>query len=164
MDTKTRMVGGAVLAAFFAAGVHVSLANGADGVSAPDDQAATEKLNNTIANCNKSEDDRYRAQEAQFQRERQQNQRVLTDYQAQNESLHNQYDDLRANYALLELRNDEQGKETAALQQKYQDTQATLQDMQIKYDEMLKKYQAIQDQSKPSESGIGAAARRLFGG
>ena len=162
MNAKKTIMAGAVLAALFAAGVQISVASEADAGSPPDDSAATESLNGTIANCNKSENDRYQAQDAEFQRERQQNQSVLAQYQAQNDSLHKQYDDLRANYVLLEQKNDDQGKETAALQQKYQDTRQNLQEMQQQYDEILKKYQSIQDESK--QSGIGGVARRLFGG
>src|SRR5438105_4195196 len=100
MNTKTRMLTGALLAGIFAAGVHISLASGADSAPPPEDSAATLKLNNSIATCNKAEDDRFQAQQVQFERERQQNQRILAQFQTQNDSMHKQYDDLRANYAL----------------------------------------------------------------
>jgi len=159
MNAKTRVLTGATLVAIFAAGLHISLASGADNGPSPEDAAASGKLNNAIANCNKSEDDRFAAQQAQFQRERQDNQRVLAQYQTQNDAMHKQYDDLRANYALLEQTNDEQRKQNAELQQRYQETQQKFQDMQKNYDELVKNYQSIQDKLK--DSGL---AHRLFGG
>lgn len=161
MNAKSRILTGAMLAAFFAAGVQISIANGADTAASPDDAAASGVLNNAIASCNKSEDDRFQAQQAQFQRERQDNQRVLTQYQTQNDAMHKQYDDLRANYALLEATNDEQKKQNAELQQNYQETQKKLQDMQKNYDELVKNYQSIQDQLNPKDKGL---IGRLFGG
>ena len=159
MNAKTRMLTGAMLATLFAAGVHVSLAAGAGNVPPPDDQAASGILNNAIASCNKSEDDRFAAQQTQFQQERQDNQRVLAQFQTQNDAMHKQYDDLRANYALLEQTNDEQRKQNEELQQRYQETQQKFQDMQKNYDEVVKNYEAIQQKLKDSD-----LAHRLFGG
>lgn len=161
MNTRSRILTGAILAAFVAAGAQISIANGADTAASPDDAAASGVLNNAIASCNKSEDDRFQAQQAQFQRERQDNQRVLVQYQTQNDAMHKQYDDLRANYALLEATNDEQKKQNAELQQNYQETQKKLQDMQKNYDELVKNYQSIQDQLNPKDKGL---IGRLFGG
>ena len=159
MNAKTRILTGAMLASLFAAALQISVASGADTASSADDAAASGILNNAIASCNKSEDDRFAAQQAQFQKERQDNQRVLAEYQSQNDAMHKQYDDLRANYSLLEQTNDEQRKQNAELQQKYQETQQKFQDMQKNYDDMVKNYQAIQEKLKDS-----SLAHRLFGG
>ncbi len=128
----------AVLTVMIGATAPVSLASGADAVNVIDDHAATEKLNTVIATCNKSEDDRFQAQLAQFQQERQRNQDVMAQFRTQNDAMHRQYDDLRANYALLEAQNDEARKQNKELQDKYLDMQQKLQAMQVKYDGILK--------------------------
>ena len=160
MNAK-RILAAGTFAALIGIVVQISLANGADTVPPPEDAAATQQLNNTIANCNKSEDDRFQAQQAQFQQERQKNQDILMQYQAQNDTMHKQYDDLRANYALLELQNDEERKQNSDLQEKYQDMQQKLQEAQQKYDDVLKASQPMQPM--PDAKSNEDAFHRLLG-
>ena len=160
MNAKRTLAAG-TFAVLLGVVVHISLANGADAVPPPEDAAATQQLNNTIANCNKSEDDRFQAQQGQFQQERQKNQDILTQYQTQNDTMHKQYDDLRANYALLELQNDEERKQNQDLQQKYQDMQQKLQEAQLKYDDVLKASQPMQPM--PEAKSDEDAFHRLLG-
>jgi chromosome segregation ATPase len=138
------MLSTAGFAALFAIMAPVSLASGADTGPSPQDDAA-QMLNSTVASCNNSQDERFQAQQAQFERERQQNQILLMQYEGQNDAMHRQYDDLRANYALLEAQNEQVRKQNEDLQQdqqdiqqKYQAMQQQLQDVQQKYDAILK--------------------------
>src|SRR5579871_1654524 len=134
MNGKLKLAHLSVLTVLIGAAMPVSLASGADAVNVVEDHAATEQLNSVIANCNKSEDDRFQAQQAQFQQERQKNQEVVTQFRAQNEAMHKQYDDLRASYAVLESQNDQARKQNEDLQQKYLEMQQKLQAMQVRYD------------------------------
>jgi len=138
MNGKLKLAHLSVLTVLIGAAMPVSLASGADAVNVVEDHAATEQLNSVIANCNKSEDDRFQAQQAQFQQERQKNQEVVTQFRAQNEAMHKQYDDLRASYAVLESQNDQARKQNEDLQQKYLEMQQKLQAMQVRYDGILK--------------------------
>src|SRR5437763_20030 len=154
MNAKTTTLSAAAVAVFFALVADIPLAAGADNTPQPDDSAAAATLNNTIASCNKSEDERFQAQQAQFQRERQKNQDILTQYQSQNDAMHKQYDDLRANYALLELTNDQEKKQNDDLREKYTDMQQKLQEAQAKYDDILKAAQeAAMEEAKKKEEG-----------
>ncbi len=138
MNTKVKLAGLCMLTTMAGAAAPVSLASGADAVNLSEDHAATEQLNSVIANCNKSEDDRFQAQQAQFQQERQKNQETVAQFRAQNDAMHKQYDDLRANYALLEAQNDDARQQNQDLQQKYLEMQQKLQAMQVRYDGILK--------------------------
>ena len=148
MRSKTRILGAAALTAMIAVVAQVSLATGADISDARDDEAAG-KLNSAIANCNKSEDDRFAAQQAQFQRERQRNQELLKQSETQTEAMRRQYDDLRGSYVLLEAQNDDTRKQNQELQQKYAEMQQKLEEAQAKYEDVLK---ASQPAKPPEES------------
>ena len=140
MNAKTTIVAVTMFAALAGGVLQISFAKAADPDSAPpDDQVATEALNSVIADCNRSEADRYQAQEVKFQQTKQQNDAVLKQYQEQNETLQKQYDVLRTNYTTLAMQSDEQRKQNEDLQQKYQDMQQKLQDAQKKYDDITKK-------------------------
>jgi septal ring factor EnvC (AmiA/AmiB activator) len=140
MHLKQSIFATAIMAALFGLAAHVSLASGAD-LSPPEDGAAAQKLNSAIADCNRSEEDRFQTQQAAFQREKQQNDKVLMQYQEQNDALQRQFDDLRANYALLEAQDDEQRKQNRDLQQKYQEIQQQLEDAQQRYADIVKMQQ-----------------------
>jgi len=139
MKVKPVIVAVAVFAAVSGSALQFSLAKAADAASGPDDQVATEALNNVIADCNRSEADRYQAQEVKFQQAKQQNDAVIKQYQDQNDTLQKQYDVLRTNYTSLAMQSDEQRKQNEDLQQKYQDMQQKLQDAQKKYDDIVKR-------------------------
>ncbi len=141
MHVKQPIFAAAIIAAMFGLAAHVSLASGAD-LPPPEDEAAAQKLNSAIANCNRSEEDRFQAQQTAFQREKQQNDKVLMQYQEQNEALQRQFDDLRANYALLEAQDDDQRKQNLDLQQKYQEIQRQLEDAQQEYADIVKMQQS----------------------
>ncbi|MDE2474653.1 MAG: hypothetical protein KGO48_06375 [Alphaproteobacteria bacterium] len=139
MKMKPAIIAAVAFAALSGAALQFSLAKAADADPAPDDQVATEALNSVIADCNKSQDERFKAQQVQFEQAKQQNADVIKQYQAQNETLQKQYDVLRTNYTSLAMQNDEERKQTEDLQHKYQDMQRQLQDAQAKYDDIVKK-------------------------
>ena len=138
MNRKVKLAGLSILTAIIGAATPVSLASGADAVNLIEDHAATEQLNSVIANCNKSEDDRFQAQQAQFQQERQKNQEIVAQFRTQNDAMHKQYDNLRASYSVLEAQNDEARQQNQELQEKYLEMQQKLQAMQVRYDGILK--------------------------
>lgn len=139
MTVKPAIVAAVIFAAASGTVLQFSYARAADPAAAPDDQIATEALNSVIADCNRSETDRYKAQEVNFQQAKQQNDTVIKQYQEQNDALQKQYDVLRTNYTTLAKQSDDQRKQNDDLQQKYQDMQQKLQDAQQKYDDIVKK-------------------------
>lgn len=139
MNAKQTIIAATMFAAFSGVVLQISFAKAADPAAAPDEQVATEALNSIVGDCNKSEDDRYKAQQALFVQAKQQNDSVIKQYQTQNETLQKQYEVLRANYTSLAMQNDEERKQNEDLQQKYQDMQQKLQDAQQKYDDVMKK-------------------------
>lgn len=160
MNAKTTIVAVTMFAALAGGVLHISFAKAADPDSAPpDDQVATEALNSVIADCNKSEDDRYKAQEVQFQQAKLQNDAVIKQYQAQNETLHKQYDLLRSNYTSLAMQNDEERKQNEDLQLKYQDMQEQLKDAQQKYDDVMKK---LTPPNPPANGGLLGKLKSAF--
>ena len=145
MKVRSAIVAVTILTALSGAALHVSFAKAADAVPAPDDQVATEALNSVIADCNRSEADRFKAQEVKFQEAKRQNDTVIKQYQAQNDTLQKQYEVLRTNYTSLAKQSDDQRKQNEDLQQKYQDMQQKLQDAQQKYDDIVKKLNPPKD-------------------
>ena len=136
MNAKKVCFASVITAALIACVAQISLA--ADSAPMPDDDAAAQNLNRIIASCNKSEEDRFQAQSAQFQDEREQNARVIMEYQGQNEALKKEYQDLRADIVLLRAQNDDERHQNQDLRQKYEEMQQQLQEAQQKYDEIVK--------------------------
>lgn len=142
MKIKPAIISAVVFAAVSGAALQFSYAQTAptaDPAAAPDDQVSTEALNSVIADCNRSETDRFKAQEVKFEEAKQQNDAVIKQYQAQNEMLQKQYEEVRTNYTTLAMQSDEQRKQNEDLRQKYQDMQQKLEDAQKKYDDIVKK-------------------------
>jgi peptidoglycan hydrolase CwlO-like protein len=147
MKVKSVIAAVTIFTALSGAALHVSLARAADAdmpagpatPAMPDDQVATEALNSVIADCNRSETDRFKAQEVKFEQAKQQNDMVIKQYREQNDTLQKQYDVLRTNYTTLAKQSDDLRKQNEDLQQKYQDMQQKLQDAQQKYDAIDKK-------------------------
>ncbi len=144
MRVRSAIAAVTIFTALSGAALHVSLARAADADTSampatPDDQVATEALNSVIADCNRSETDRFKAQEVKFEQAKQQNDTVIKQYREQNDTLQKQYDVLRTNYTTLAKQTDELRSQNEDLQQKYQDMQQKLQDAQQKYDAIDKK-------------------------
>ena len=145
MNARKMSFASAVAATLIACVAQISLA--AD-TAAPDDDAAAQKLNSVIANCNKAEEDRFQAQSAQFQQEREQNARLIMEYQGQNEALKREYESVRADQVMLQAQYGSERDQNRDLQQKYQDMQQQLQEAQRKYDDIVKAQQT------PPPSGL----------
>lgn len=156
MKVKPAIVAATIFVALSGAALQFSFAKAADAGSGPDDQVSTEALNSVIADCNRSEDDRYKAQQVQFEKAKQQNADAIKQYQAQNETLQKQYDLLRTNYTSLAMQNDEERKQNEDLQQKYQDMQQKLQEAQQKYDDIVKKL------TPPANDGLISKLKGVF--
>lgn len=145
MKVKRAIAAITIFTAVSGAALQFSYARAAAPAPAADDQVATEALNSVIADCNRSEADRYKAQEVKFQEAKQQNDTVIKQYQAQNDTLQKQYDVLRTNYTSLATQSDELRKQNADLQQKYQEMQQKLQDAQHRYDDIVKQLNPPKD-------------------
>jgi len=86
METRTRILTGAAVAALVAATALTSVASNASVPSSPAERAATAELNRNITLRNAAADDRSRVLEAQYQEQMRQYEARQLEYQARLQS------------------------------------------------------------------------------
>jgi len=82
MNLKTRILGGAIIAACTATTALISAASGASIPSSPAEMAATAQLNHDVTQRNAAEGERYRLLQEQYLQSKAANEALQDQYQA----------------------------------------------------------------------------------